>query len=101
VDEAAPVVGVSPLFGGKALKGPADRVMAGLGLPPGNAGVLAAYDGLLSDLVVDQEDRIDAIDLASGSIRIHVADTRVADTAAAAEFASWLLDRVLGAGGTP
>ena len=51
------VVAVSPLFGGKALKGPADRVMASLGLPAGNAGVLAAYEGLLTDLVVDQRRR--------------------------------------------
>ncbi|MDP9495603.1 MAG: 2-phospho-L-lactate transferase CofD family protein, partial [Actinomycetota bacterium] len=29
------VIAISPLFGGKALKGPADRVMSTLGLPPG------------------------------------------------------------------
>ena len=37
------VVAISPLFGGKALKGPADRVLDSLGFPPGNAGVLSAY----------------------------------------------------------
>jgi len=88
---AAPrVIAVSPLFGGKALKGPADRVMAALGLPPGNAGVLAAYDGLLTDLVIDAGDRQDVVALGGGNVRLHAADTRIAEPAAAARFAEWL-----------
>jgi len=54
------VVAVSPLIGGKALKGPADRVMASLGLPDGNAGVVAAYQGLIGILVIDDTDAGDA-----------------------------------------
>ncbi len=81
---AAPrVIAVSPLFGGKTLKGPADRVMAALGLPPGNAGVLAAYEGLLTDLVIDEGDRDDVARLGEGRVRIHAADTRITEPAAA------------------
>jgi LPPG:FO 2-phospho-L-lactate transferase len=54
------VIAVSPLIGGKTVKGPADRVMTSLGLPPGNAGVAAAYDGLISRLVIDHADEGDA-----------------------------------------
>jgi len=86
------VVAVSPLFGGKALKGPADRVMAALGLPPGNAGVLAAYEDLLTALIVDQGDRADLAALGDGAVRLHAADTRIADPAAAARFARRLLE---------
>lgn len=86
------VVAVSPLFGGKALKGPADRVLEGLGLPKGNAGVVAAYEGLLSDLVVDTGDAHDRHDLSGPDLRVHVADTRIADPARAKEFGQWLLD---------
>jgi LPPG:FO 2-phospho-L-lactate transferase len=82
------VVAISPLFGGKALKGPADRVMASLGFPPGNAGVLAAYDGFITDLVIDTGDAGEAADLA-GSVDIHVADTRLAAGDAAERFARW------------
>lgn len=90
---AAPrVVAVSPLFGGKALKGPADRVMAALGLPPGNAGVLAAYQGLLHDLVVDTGDIGDLDSLGGGPVRLHAADTRIAEPAAAARLARELLE---------
>lgn len=92
VTAARRVVAVSPLFGGKALKGPADKVMAALGLPPGNAGVLASYEGLLTDLVVDQGDIADLDALGGGTVRLHAADTRIADPAAAARFARWLVN---------
>ena len=87
----ARVAAVSPLFGGRALKGPADRVMAALGLPPGNAGVLAAYGGLLDLLVVDEGDAADTA-LATGDTRVVAADTRIADPEAAARFAAWLIE---------
>ncbi len=86
---AARVVAVSPLFGGTALKGPADRVMASLGLPPGNAGVAAAYDGLLTALVVDTADAADEV----AGVAVHAADTRLDSLERSADFAAWLIDR--------
>ena len=91
--EAPTVIAVSPLFGGRALKGPADRVMASLGMPRGTAGILAAYDGLLTDLVIDIDDKADADEL-SGPVAIHATDTRIVEPDAAARFASGLLDLV-------
>jgi len=90
----ARVAAVSPLFGGKALKGPADRVMATLGLPAGNAGVLAAYEGLLDLLVVDTGDADDEA-LSTAGTRIVAADTRITDPDAAARFAAWMLEEAL------
>jgi LPPG:FO 2-phospho-L-lactate transferase len=90
VASADRVIAVSPLFGGKALKGPADRVLASLGHPPGNAGVLDAYDGLVTDLVVDEGDAADRSRLSGRGVRIHVADTRIADPADADRFSAWL-----------
>jgi LPPG:FO 2-phospho-L-lactate transferase len=84
------VAAVSPLFRGRALKGPAATVMADLGLPAGNAGVLAAYEGLISHLVVDAGDSADIAAL-GGHAEIHAADTRIADGASAARFAAELL----------
>jgi LPPG:FO 2-phospho-L-lactate transferase len=86
------VVAVSPLFGGVALKGPADRVLGSLGLPPGNAGVVAAYGGLLSDLVVDEGDAGDAVTLTG--VRVHVTDTRIAEPEAGKRFATTLLEKL-------
>ncbi|HZD22836.1 MAG TPA: 2-phospho-L-lactate transferase [Acidimicrobiia bacterium] len=54
------VVAVSPLIGGKTVKGPADRVMTELGLGVGTAAVANAYDGLIDTLVIDNADRAEA-----------------------------------------
>ena len=92
VAQAKRVIAVSPLFGGRALKGPADRVMASLGLPPGNAGVLAAYEGLLDDLVIDVGDGHERKDLASGGVSVQIGETRIAEAAEAGAFATWLME---------
>ena len=85
------VVAISPLFGGRALKGPADRVLASLGFPPGNAGVLAAYEGLVTDLVIDDGDADDVAILA-GSARIHATRTLLGAPSDARRFGAWFVE---------
>jgi len=51
------VVAVSPIIGGKTVKGPADRMMASLGIEPTAAGVAAAYADVAAALVIDEVDR--------------------------------------------
>ena len=68
---------VSPLFGGRALKGPAASVMADLGLPKGSAGVLSAYEGLISHLVIDKEDADDISSLEATNVSVHALNTRI------------------------
>lgn len=92
LEEAAQVIAVSPLFGGKALKGPAAEVMADLGLPPGNRGVAAAYSGLLTGLVVDRGDRADVARLGTQGVTAWATDTRIKEPAAAARLAAWILE---------
>jgi LPPG:FO 2-phospho-L-lactate transferase len=53
----AKVVGISPIIGGKTIKGPADRMMASLGMTPTAAGVAEAYRDFLDALVIDETDR--------------------------------------------
>ena len=84
-------VAMSPLFAGRALKGPAARVMAGLGLPAGNAGVIAAYEGLITDLFIDQGDAADLSELAGGPVAIHAVDTRLTGTDHGAGVAAAML----------
>lgn len=86
------VVAVSPLFGGRPLKGPADVVMEGLGLPAGTAGVVAAYEGLLTELIVDTGDITDTtLDL--GRIEVRALPTRISSPEDAAALAGKLLAR--------
>ncbi len=49
-------VAVSPIVGGRALKGPADRMLHSLGHEVSSAGVAALYEGLLDGMVVDRDD---------------------------------------------
>jgi LPPG:FO 2-phospho-L-lactate transferase len=53
-DADAPVVAVSPLVGGKVLKGPTVEFMRWSGEPPSSDGIVSTYRGLLDGLVADQ-----------------------------------------------
>jgi LPPG:FO 2-phospho-L-lactate transferase len=50
------VVAVSPLVGGKALRGPLAEMMASLDHEPGVRGIAALYEGLATDMLVDPAD---------------------------------------------
>ncbi|HEX6299127.1 MAG TPA: 2-phospho-L-lactate transferase [Acidimicrobiia bacterium] len=90
--EAHPAVtAVSPLIGGKTVKGPADKVMTALGLPSGNPGVADAYAGLIHRLVIDSSDS-DDVDSIEG-IEVIVTDTLIKDAAAGAKLAAELVGR--------
>ena len=52
----APVVAVSPIIGGKAVKGPTAKIMAELGLPIGAAAVAQHYEDILDIFVADEAD---------------------------------------------
>jgi LPPG:FO 2-phospho-L-lactate transferase len=50
------VVAISPIVGGKALKGPADRLMVELGMEPTVVGVAGIYRNICATLVIDERD---------------------------------------------
>ena len=52
----APVVAVSPIIGGKAVKGPTAKMMRELGLEASAAGIAARYGDLLDGYIVDHAD---------------------------------------------
>ena len=54
---AAPVVAVSPIVGGRAIKGPAAKIMGELGVEVSAAAVAARYRDLLDGFVLDETDR--------------------------------------------
>ncbi len=69
---AAPVVAVSPLIGGRAIKGPTAKMMAELGTAPSAGGVARRYDDLLDGYVCDFAD----MDQVAGiSARVTLAQT--------------------------
>jgi LPPG:FO 2-phospho-L-lactate transferase len=56
----APCVAVSPIVGGRAVKGPADRMLRRMAGGTTPAHVAAQYEGLIDALVIDEADRGDA-----------------------------------------
>ena len=70
-----PVIAVSPLVGGTALKGPLAKVMAELGRPVSNAAIAEHYAGLLDHLVIDATDAADAEGLRATGLCVTVAQT--------------------------
>ncbi len=79
-DAASPIVAVSPIVGGRALKGPADRMLATLGHEVSAAGVAALYAGLVDGLVIDEADRALASRIEALGIAVLVAPTVMGGT---------------------
>jgi LPPG:FO 2-phospho-L-lactate transferase len=72
-----PAVAVSPIVGGKAVKGPAAKIMHELGMPVGVRGIADYYKGLIDGLVIDSQD-IDAMPRRT-SIVTHATDAIMRD----------------------
>lgn len=52
----APVIAVSPIVGGQAIKGPAAKMMAELGMPQSALAVAQYYQGRIDGFVIDEAD---------------------------------------------
>ena len=52
----APVIAVSPIVGGQAIKGPAAKMMAELGMPASALAVAEHYQGRIDGFVIDEAD---------------------------------------------
>jgi LPPG:FO 2-phospho-L-lactate transferase len=87
-----PTVAVSPLIGGRAVKGPADRMLARLAGGTSPAHVASQYRGLIDALVVDEADADDLDGL--GEVRPIVTRTLMADPEARQRLAEAALGAV-------
>jgi LPPG:FO 2-phospho-L-lactate transferase len=87
-----PLVAVSPIVGGKAIKGPALKMLQELGLDPSARGVARLYGKLLDGFVIDHQDAAVRGDIEALGMAVHVADTIMTDPAAQARLAETVLD---------
>jgi len=87
------VVAVSPLVGGRALKGPADRLMRELGHEDSVVGVARLYAPHVGTLVIDVADAGLAGAVEAEGLRCVVTDTIMRDPAAAADLCQVALGR--------
>jgi LPPG:FO 2-phospho-L-lactate transferase len=84
---AAPSVAVSPLIGGRAVKGPADRMLARLAGGTAPRHVASCYPGLIDALVLDEADSAGGLD-----VRAIITRTLMSDAAARRRLAGAALE---------
>jgi LPPG:FO 2-phospho-L-lactate transferase len=87
MSSGAPIVAVSPIVGGAPVKGPADRLLRGIGVEVSARGVASLYSDLIGGFVLDQRDADQAHEIEAMGLRVRVLDTLMRDTAAAARLA--------------
>ncbi|HEY5628946.1 MAG TPA: 2-phospho-L-lactate transferase CofD family protein, partial [Candidatus Limnocylindrales bacterium] len=86
-----PVAAVSPIIGGRALKGPADRMLASLGHESSALGVARLYADLVDVFVFDAADASLAPEIEALGLRTVVTDTVMGDDASRARLAGEVL----------
>lgn len=89
-------VAVSPIIAGRALKGPADRVLADLGHEPSVVGVARMWAPYAATLVIDDADADRAVEVEEAGMGAVVGPTVMTGPAEAAALAGMVLDAVRG-----
>jgi LPPG:FO 2-phospho-L-lactate transferase len=97
-ERGVPVVAISGIIGGKALKGPADRMLASLGRESSAVGVAREYADFADAFVLDTVDAAMSATIEALGLRTQVADTIMVDDAARARLAREVLAFVTGNG---
>ncbi len=94
--EGTPVVAVSGIVGGVALKGPADRMLVSLGLESSARGVAELYAPWIDAFVLDAVDRALEPAIRSMGLRTLVTDTIMSDHAGRARLARTVVEFATG-----
>jgi LPPG:FO 2-phospho-L-lactate transferase len=92
---AAPVIAVSPIIGGRAVKGPTAKMMTELGMIPSAASVAQRYGDLLDGYVMDVEDAEEATRVTA---KVTLARTLMTSLAEREELARIVLEAAGGLG---
>jgi len=71
----AKVVGVSPIVGGAPVKGPADKIMSGLGLEVSTRAVAELYMDFLDSFIIDKRDENQAETIRQLGVNVVVTNT--------------------------
>ena len=78
-DSPAPKVAVSPIVGGRALKGPADKMLRSLGYEVSAVGVAQMYEGIVDGFVVDRLDEEEEARISALGMRVLATDAVMRD----------------------
>jgi LPPG:FO 2-phospho-L-lactate transferase len=79
LSSSAPKIAVSPIVGGRALKGPADKMLDSLGHEVSSAGVARMYEGLVDGMIIDRADERERPDIEALGMRVLATDAVMHD----------------------
>ncbi len=85
------VAAISPIVGGKTIKGPADKMLRGLGMPASALAVARLYQDIAGTFVIDNADRALAPAIEKLGMRAAVTDTIMTTPEKAARLADVVL----------
>ena len=94
VADSKPTIAISPLVGGQALKGPADRLLTEMGGEASSAGIARWYEGLIDTLVIDETDAGDKASVEAFGIGCAVTQTVMESPEISRSLAQTVLDLV-------
>jgi LPPG:FO 2-phospho-L-lactate transferase len=95
-DAPAPKVAVSPIVGGRALKGPADRMLDSLGHEVSSAGVAVIYEGVIDGMVIDGADEDQREEIEALGMNVLATDAVMRDAPDRERLAREVLDFAAG-----
>lgn len=75
----APLIAVSPIIGGKAIKGPAAKIFSELGQTPSAFAVAQRYQDILDGFLLDEQDAEQANRIADLGLHVAIANTLMID----------------------
>ena len=90
----ARIIAMSGIVGGKAIKGPADRILTSLGHEASAVGVARQYRDLIDAFVIDELDAALEPAIRALGLDVLVTDTIMSDDAARSRVAAFVLDAI-------
>lgn len=91
-DCGAPIVAVSPIIGGQALKGPAAKMMTELGMPASALEIARHYQNFIDGLIIDEKDAHLAPAISDLGLQVEVTQTIMNDLSDRINLAGQTLD---------
>ncbi len=89
---SVPIVAVSPIVDGRAIKGPAAKMMAELGMPPTALAIAQHYQAVIDGLVIDHQDQGVIPDIKRINMNVCAAQTVMKNDADKQRLAGQVLD---------
>lgn len=83
---------VSPIIGGKTVKGPADKMLQALNIPCSALGVAQCYQGLIDLLVIDDQDQALSDAISALGMQVQCTDTMMRNRADKVRIAEQLVN---------